>query len=260
MVWCRRCGEQFDEVKCNGICPRCGSFQRQTGRAKMGEREIVIPVFAAIIVLSVLCTAILVPWKRYRVMKEFTSLNFERVSADIGEPFEMYGRQMLVEKAEAIDLSEAKSGPGLIGEKLVGVTVRILPADPDFEDDSTEWESRRVYVSDGLSCKKYLYSDTVGGILYFKEKGADLDEERYDYGEELAFIEEWKSKEYIFEKENYLYDCPEEGQKGVFYFLVDENAAEVSINFEEKGSSGKTSDIPILEKRVSILLPLEEEK
>ncbi len=231
--------------------------RRQEKAAK--ERSIVGAAFGVMIVFSIVFTVIAVQLKKHSIMQDaivqddITDAlpNFEQISVGAGEAFEVYGRKIIIKKAEESDISGVG---GYFGEKLVAVTAEVLPADEGYVDESKEWEDRVVYVSDGFSCKENLDGETVADIFFCKENGED----NINFAEELKYIEKFMEKEYIFATDNYLYDCPKEGQRGKFYFFVNEEAENITISFEERDKKRDDLNTSVLQKRVSVPLPLEE--
>lgn len=240
---------------------REGSYLQGKRRQKKAvkKRDIVGLVFGVMIMLTIVFTVIAVRLKEHSIMQDAIVQddrtdalpNFEQISVGAGEVFEVYGRKIIVEKAEESDISGVG---GYFGEKLAAVTVEVLPAEEGYADESKEWEDRVVYVSDGFSCKENLDGETVADIFFCKENGED----DIHFAEELEYIEKFMEKEYIFATDNYLYDCPKEGQKGKFYFFVNEEAENITISFEERDEKKEDLNVSVLKKRVSVPLALEE--
>jgi len=240
---------------------RKGPYPQGTRRQKKAAKggDIVGLAFGAMIAFTIVFTVIAVQLKKHSIMQDAVvqediadaSPDFERISVGAGEAFEVYGRKIIVEKAEESDISGVG---GYFGEKLAAVTVEVLPADEGYADESKEWEDRVVYVSDGFSCKENLDGETVADIFFCKENGED----DIDFAKELKYIEKFLETEYIFATDNYLYGCPKEGQKGKFYFFVSEEAENITISFEERDEKKEDMSAPALRKRVSVPLSLEE--
>ncbi len=206
-----------------------------------------MPVFAAIMVLAVAGTAALCNVKKQQVMENYQTLEYERQTAGVGELFEISGWLLTVREVKAMEMSSLPAG-----EKLVAVSVEILPAN----EDSEYQESATVYVFDGVSCKEYLDSyvveDDIFGGAYFEE--SDLTEE--DILDGLYSMQESMGAE-ILTGYNYLGYGSKNGRMGAFYFLVDEAADEITISFDE---TNEENDISILQKRVSVPLQLGEDE
>ena len=130
-----------------------------------------------------------------------------------------------MDKAEVIDTSEY---PDLAAEeKLVAVTVEILPADEGNQERKDM--SGTVYVSDGYNCKEYLDSYVVTDFL-------DVEDVLTGY--------------------DYLSYSSVDGVTGRFYFFVNYEADDIMISFDEERAE---DTMFILERRVSVPLQLEED-
>ncbi len=181
---------------------------------------------------------------------------FEWEMADVGQLFDIYDRLFIVDKAEVINTSGFEGMPA--GEKLIAVTVKILPesewgeteadsgggnngvfdepeegtaATPPIEEEDRI--SSEIYVSDGLSCKRYLEPYAISELF----GGGSVEEED-------------ALKEY-----DYLGLYSEEGKKGKFFFFVDDGAEKIRISFDERRERYGNPD---LRRRVSVPLQIEE--
>ncbi len=250
-----RLHEMYDKYNMHKPMARQGQGgfpgQKNYGQAKLYEekkkRNFLVPVFAAIMVLAVAGTAALCNVKKQQVMENYQTLEYERQTAGVGELFEISGWLLTVREVKAMEMSSLPAG-----EKLVAVSVEILPAN----EDSEYQESATVYVFDGVSCKEYLDSyvveDDIFGGAYFEE--SDLTEE--DILDGLYSMQESMGAE-ILTGYNYLGYGSKNGRMGAFYFLVDEAADEITISFDE---TNEENDISILQKRVSVPLQLGEDE
>lgn len=204
--------------------------QNQYRQAKLNgetkEKNIVTPICILIAILAVVGTVFTVQMKRQNLTEKYHTLDYEQEYAESGEVFEINSRLLLVDKAEVIDTSEY---PNLaVGEKLVAVTVEVLPADEGNRE--RKHMSGTVYVSDGYNCKQYLDSYVVHDFL--------------DVGDVLT-------------GDDYLSYSSVEGMTGRFYFFVNNEADEITISFDE---DREEDTMFILERRVSVPLQLEEEE
>lgn len=208
------------------------SGQKQYGKAalygKEKEKNIVTPVCILIAVLAVCVTVLCGHLKTQSLEKLYFTLDVEELTAQAGELFEINGYLLMVDTAKVVDTSAVEGMPE--GEKLVVVTVAVQSAGGSGMDE----KSGEVYVSDGSSYKPLLNDYTVLDILY------DGD---YSMGED------------IFNKYSLYGYAVAKGKSGECYFLVEENAEEISISFEE---GRKEDGLYILQKRVSVPLKLEE--
>lgn len=255
-----RLHEMYDKYNMHKPMARQGQGgfpgQKNYGQAKLykekKKRNFFVPVFAAIMVLAVAGTAALCNVKKQWVMEKYQTLDYERQTAGVGELFEINGRLLMVKGAKAMQMNGAPTG-----EKLVAVSVEILPAD----GESRYLTSDTVYVFDGVSCKEYLdsyvVSEDIFGGEYFVE--SNLTE---DYGTEEDILDGLYSMQELMETEiltgyNYLDYGSEDGKTGDFYFLVNEAADEITISFDE---TNEENDISILQKRVSVPLQLGEDE
>lgn len=218
------------------------------------EKNIVMPICAVIAAFSIIITVIACNIKRVSLTESYSTLDYEQEYAGAGEVFEINGRMLVVEKAEAVDTSMLDDIPAHIprGEKLVAVTVGVLPT----EEWDRSWTSGMVYLSDGYTCNQYLDSYTLGDILIKESSGG---ESSYyvtdDILEELYAMNEYAGEE-ILTGYNYLDYSSVEGKNGKFYFLVGKDREEVTISFDE---AKEKNGVSVLEKRVSVPLVLEEE-
>lgn len=218
------------------------------------EKNIVMPICAVIAAFSIIITVIACNIKRVSLTESYSTLDYEQEYAGAGEVFEINGRMLVVEKAEAVDTSMLDDIPAHIprGEKLVAVTVGVLPT----EEWDRSWTSGMVYLSDGYTCNQYLDSYTLGDILIKESSGG---ESSYyvtdDILEELYGMNEYAGEE-ILTGYNYLDYSSAEGKTGKFYFLTGKDGEEVTISFDQ---AKEKNGVSVLEKRVSVPLVLEEE-
>lgn len=205
-----------------------GSYPQRHGQAaklngEVKEKNIVTPICIVIAVLAILVSVLGVQIKKNNLSETYNTLDYEQQYAGVGELFEINDRLLMVEKAEVIDTSGLDGMP--VGEKLVAVTVEILPTDDWKRDDM----SGTVYVSDGYHCKQYLDSYVVNGFLGAQDVLTGYDYLSYFSAEEMT---------------------------GRFYFFVDEDAGEITISFDE---DKEEDTVFVLQKRVSVSLLLKEE-
>lgn len=188
-------------------------------------KNLVTPICVLIAVLAIAVTVISVQMKKQSLTEKYNTLDYEQEYAEAGEIFEINNRLLVVDKAEVIDTSEY---PDLAAEeKLVAVTVEILPADEGNRE--RKYMSGTVYVSDGYNCKEYLDGYVVTDFL--------------DVGDVLTGYD-------------YLSYSSVEGVTGRFYFFVNNEADEIAISFDE---DREEETMFILERRVSVSLQLEED-
>lgn len=213
-----------------------GQYGKPALSGEEKERNIVTPICVVIAVAAIVMTVIACNIKRISLTESYSTLDYEQEYAGAGEIFEINGRMLVVEKAEVVDTSMLDDIPVHIPreEKLVAVTVGVLPT----EEWDRSFHSGMVYLSDGYTCSQYLDSYTLGDIIL----------------EEPYALDGYAGEE-ILTGYNYL-DYSSEGKSGKFYFLIGKDAGVVTISFDqEKEKNG----VSILEKRVSIPVPLEEE-
>lgn len=206
--------------------PVQGQYKRPNPRGETKTKNIVTPICAVIAVLAIMVTVFSVQMKKRSLAELYHTLDYEQEYVEAGEIFEIHNRLLLVDKAEVIDTSQY---PNLTaGEKLVAVTVEILPADDEKRDG--KYMSDTVYVSDGYHCKQYLDSYVVDEFLDVQDVLTGYD---------------------------YLNYGSIEGVTGRFYFFVNNEADEIVISFDE---DREEETMFILERRVSVPLQLEEEE
>lgn len=188
-------------------------------------KNLVTPICILIAVVAVAVTVISLQMKKQSLTERYNTLDYEQEYAEAGEVFEINNRLLLVDKAEVIDTSEY---PDLAAEeKLVAVTVEILPADEGNQERKDM--SGTVYVSDGYNCKEYLDSYVVTDFL-------DVEDVLTGY--------------------DYLSYSSVDGVTGRFYFFVNYEADDIMISFDEERAE---DTMFILERRVSVPLQLEED-
>lgn len=204
-------------------------YGKATAYSEEKKKNLVTPICIAIAVLAIAGTAVGCHLKEQSMEETYCTLEFEQDTAQAGEVFEVNGCRIIVEKANVLDISALDGMPN--DEKLVAVTVEILPADKSGNNGI----SGEVYVSDGSSYKLPLDVYTVMEFFYDG-----------DYSM-------WKD---IFYRYDFLSDIPADGKTGNFYFLVDENAGDISITFDE---GSEEDGIYALHRRVSVPLQLEED-
>lgn len=204
-----------------------GQTAKLNGEPK--KKNIITPICIVIAVMAVAITAVGCYLKEQSMEETYCTLEFEQETAQAGELFEVHERLFIVDKAKVVDTSALDGMPK--DEKLVAVNVELLPADKSGNGDA----SGEVYVSDGSSYKLPLNDYTVTDILY------DGD---YSMGDG------------IFSRYTFSGYISSSGKTGDLYFLVDENAEEISITFEE---GSEKDGIYVLQRRVSIPLKLEED-
>ena len=188
-------------------------------------KNLVTPICILIAVVAVAVTVISLQMKKQSLTERYNTLDYEQEYAEAGEVFEINNRLLLVDKAEVIDTSEY---PDLAAEeKLVAVTVEILPADEGNQERKDM--SGTVYVSDGYNCKEYLDSYVVTDFLGVEDVLTGYD---------------------------YLSYSSVDGVTGRFYFFVNYEADDIMISFDEERAE---DTMFILERRVSVPLQLEED-
>jgi len=227
--------------------------QGQQGRAKLsgaGKEKNIVPVICVVIAIAaIIATFIACNIKRMQVAQIYESVDYEQEFAEPGEIFEVNGRLLVVEKAEIVDTSMLEGISK--GDSLAAVTVEVLPA----EGWSGSRGAERVYLSDGLACRQCLDSYTLGDILVRKENEAgDYYVEEDNVLEQLYALGEFDEEE-ILTGYNYLDYDSVGGKTGKFYFLMDKDAETIEISFDQEMEK---DGIPVLEKRVSIPLAIEE--
>lgn len=206
--------------------PSQGQYKRPNLSGETKAKNLVTPICSVIAILTVLVTVFSVQMKKQSLGEMYYNLDYEQEYVEAGEVFEINNRLLLVDKAEVIDTSQY---PNLTAEeKLVAVTVEILPADDEKRDRKSM--SGTVYVSDGYHCKEYLSSYVVGDFLDAEDVLAGYD---------------------------YLGYRSIDGVTGRFYFFVSNEADEIVISFDE---DREEETMFILERRVSVPLQLEEEE
>lgn len=191
------------------------------------KKNIITPICVVTALLAIGVTVIGCQLKRQSLEEAYHTLDFERETAQPGELFAVGAQFFMVEEAKTVDTSEKEGMPE--DEKLIAVSVELLPT----EEQSSA--SGIVYVSDGSSYKMSLEDYTVRDILY------DGD---YSRGEDIL-------SQYDFEG-----NTSNDGKTGKLYFLVDENAEEICISFEE---GSQKNGMYVLRRRVSVPLLLEED-
>lgn len=191
------------------------------------KKNIVTPICIVIGILSIVCTAALCYLKGQSLETTYSTLDFEQETVEPGELFEIKAQLLIVGEAETVDTSAQEGMPEK--EKLVAVSVELLPADGGSNG------AGNVYVSDGSSYKLPLNDYTVKDILY------DGD---YSMGDDIL-------SQYDFNG-----NTSTEGKTGKLYFLVDENAKEICVSFEE---GNQKDGLYVLHRRVSVPLQLEED-
>lgn len=206
--------------------------QNKYGKANAyGEekgKNLVTPICVIIAVLAIVGTVFGSQLKRQSLERTCYTLDFEQETAQAGEIFELNERLLVVDEAKVVDTSALEGMPE--GEKLVAVTVEILPV----EERVKEYENGEVYVSDGSSYKIPLGDYTVMETLY-----------NGDYSMSDDVLSEYSFYGYI----------PTDGEYGDCYFFVDEDAEEIMISFEERS---KKNGLYVLRRRVSVPLQLGE--
>lgn len=204
-------------------------YGKSTAYSEEKKKNFVTPICIVIAVLAVAGTAVGCRLKKQSLEKIYYTVEFEKETVQAGELFEMNERLFVVDKAKVVDTSALYGMPE--GEKLVAVTVEILPAEGrDSEDTSGD-----VYVSDGSSYKIPLERYTVTDILYNGD---------YSMGDDIL-------SKYSFQ--GYISAA---GENGNCYFFVDEDAEEITISFEE---GSKKDGIYVPHRRVSVPLQLGED-
>lgn len=191
------------------------------------KKNIVTPICIVIGILSIVCTIALCYLKGQSLEKTYSTLDFAQETVQPGELFEIKEQLLIVDQAETVDTSAQEGMPEK--EKLVAVSVELLPTDGRSND------SGDVFVSDGSSYKLPLNDYTVRDILY------DGD---YSMGDDILSQYDFKG------------NTSTDGKTGKLYFLVDENAEEICISFEE---GNQKDGLYVLHRRVSVPLKLEED-
>lgn len=219
----------------------------QTGPHRVKkEKNIVTPVCVVMAVLVIAFTTVACNLKKREITEIYRTVDFEWETAEAGQIFEVNDRLLLVEGAEVVDTSMMS---GIAEEeKLVAVTVEILPS----EEWNSDWAYHVVYLSDGYTCRECLDSYALGTITSLDEFPVGADP--YDIMEELYDMRESMGEDILTESDYLNYDYGE-GRTGKFYFLADGDVRNVTISFEQEGTE---KGVPVLEKRVSVPLVLEE--
>lgn len=212
----------------NAAYPKQGQYQQANLNRETKRKNIVTPICVAIAVLAIVGTTIGCQLKRRSLENIYYTVEFEQETAEAGEIFEMNERLLVVDEARVVDTSALEGMPK--GEKLVAVTVEILPAEVRGSDNG----DGDVYVSDGSSYKIPLDDYVVLDIFYDG-----------DYSMRDGILSKYSFYGYI----------PTDGDYGDCYFFVDKDAEELTISFEE---GSKKDGIYVLHRRVSIPLRLEE--
>lgn len=207
-----------------------GSYGQANAYDEKKKKNIITPICIVIAILAVSVTVVCCHLKEQSMEETYSTLDFEQETAQSGELFEVYERLFIVDKAKVVDTSALEGMPK--GEKLVAVTVEVLPSDTSNYDLSGE-----VYVSDGSSYKVPLDNYTVMNILY------DGD---YSMGDDIF-------PGYSFQGNIYIQS---DGKTGDFYFFVDENAEDITLFFDE---GSEKDGIYVLNRRVNVSLQLEED-
>lgn len=204
--------------------------QNKYGKANAyGEekKNYVTPLCIVIAILAIAVTVTACQLKKQSLEENYYTLDFEQETAQAGEMFGIGAQLLIVDNAETVDTSALEGMPE--GEKMVAVSVELLPTEEEGDG------SGAVYVSDGSSYKGPLDDYTVRNVLY----GGD-----YSLGNDILSRYDFKG------------NTSTDGKTGKLYFLVDENAEEISVCFEEGNQKG---GLYVLNRRVSVSLQLEED-
>lgn len=225
---------------------RQGNAGQAKPYGKEKEKNIVTPVCVIIAVAAIVVTVAACSLKKREIAGIYQTVEFEQETAEAGQIFEVNGRLLVAEKAEVVDTS-LMSGIAE-EEKLVAVTVKILPA----EEWDGAWADHIVYLSDGRTCRQCLDSYALDSLVSLDEFPDG--EDPYAIMEELYDMREAMEKDILTEYNCLGYDSLE-GKTGKFYFLTGREAENVTISFDQEGTK---SGVSVLEKRVGVPLVLEE--
>ena len=224
--------------------------QRNIAQAKLYEKEkernIVTPICVILAVFAIVATIIVCNLKKREIEEIYRTVDFEQETAEAGQVFEVNGRLLMVDRAEVVDTSLMSGIPE--GEKLVAVTVEILPS----EEWDSGWADHLVYLSDGSTCIQCLDSYALESIVSLEEFPVAGDP--YDIMEKIYDMRQSMVEDILTGSDYLNYDYGE-GKTGTFYFLTEEEVGNVTISFDQEGTKNGVS---VLEKRVSVPLVLGE--
>lgn len=151
------------------------------------------------------------------------TLSFDTQEGQMGEAFELDGRQVCVDHLEQIDTSVISGFP--TGEKLIAVYL-----DVDNQDMGWKTDSETVYIYDGTAYKEPVSTYKLDMIL--PSLGLQESELLTSYG--------------------YLHSDVEDGY---FLFFVDKEATRGDITFEEQEMR---DHVRVITKRVTVPVVFEE--
>lgn len=198
-------------------------FEQEKKSAPKRKKPVFLIVCILIMAVTILCTVIYCKFAYFKASQTAMTLSFDTQEGQMGEAFELDGRQVCVDHLKQIDTSVISGFP--TGEKLIAVYL-----DVDNQDMGWKTDSETIYIYDGTAYKEPVSTYKLDMTL--PSLGLQESELLTSYG--------------------YLHSDVEDGY---FLFFVDKEATRGEITFEEQEMR---DHVRVITKRVTVPVVFEE--